>query len=229
MTDLWPRLKALLGDAERPARYINREWGCVYKPDADFRFCMVYPDTYELGQANQAVRILVNAVNAVDGMAAERAFLPAPTLCDTMRAEGLPLFSIESCAPVAEFDAVGITLPHELAATNVLETLDLAGIPLRADARGEGDPLVLGGGPCAFNPEPYAPFFDAFSIGEGEEAARRSQLVRRLRAEGAPRAAILRTLAHEPGWYVPSPYRWRSGEAQEAAQDQPSRRAFRCA
>lgn len=218
MTDLWPRLEALLGDAERPARYINREWGCVYKPDADFRFCMVYPDTYELGQANQAVRILVNAVNAVDGMAAERAFLPAPTLCDTMRAEGLPLFSIESCAPVAEFDAVGITLPHELAATNVLETLDLAGVPLHADARGEGDPLVLGGGPCAFNPEPYAPFFDAFSIGEGEEAVPEAlALVRRLRAEGAPRAAILRALAHEPGWYVPSLYRWRSEpEAQEA-------------
>ena len=112
MTDLWPRLEALLGDAERPARYINREWGCVYKPDADFRFCMVYPDTYELGQANQAVRILVNAVNAADGMAAERAFLPAPAFCDTMRDEGLPLFSIESCAPVAEFDVVGITLPR---------------------------------------------------------------------------------------------------------------------
>ena len=120
----------------------------MYKPDADFRFCMVYPDTYELGQANQAVRILVNAVNAADGMAAERAFLPAPAFCDTMRDEGLPLFSIESCAPVAEFDVVGITLPHELAATNVLETLDLAGIALHADERAEGDPLVLGGGPC---------------------------------------------------------------------------------
>ena len=218
MTDLWPRLEALLGDAERPARYINREWGCVYKPDADFRFCMVYPDTYELGQANQAVRILVNAVNAADGMAAERAFLPAPAFCDTMRDEGLPLFSIESCAPVAEFDVVGITLPHELAATNVLETLDLAGIALHADERAEGDPLVLGGGPCAFNPEPYAPFFDAFSIGEGEEAVPEAlALIRRLRAEGAPRAGILRALADEPGWYVPSLYRWRAEpEAQEA-------------
>ena len=218
MTDLWPRLEALLGDAERPARYINREWGCVYKPDADFRFCMVYPDTYELGQANQAVRILVNAVNAADGMAAERAFLPAPAFCDTMRDEGLPLFSIESCAPVAEFDVVGITLPHELAATNVLETLDLAGIALHADERAEGDPLVLGGGPCAFNPEPYAPFFDAFSIGEGEEAVPEAlALIRRLRAEGAPRAGILRALADEPGWYVPSLYRWRAESvAQEA-------------
>ena len=217
MTDLWGRLEALLGDAERPARYINREWGCVYKPDADFRFCMVYPDTYELGQANQAVRILVNVVNAVEGIAAERAFLPAPAMCDVLRAEGLPLFSIESCAPVAEFDAVGITLPHELAATNVLETLDLAGIPLHTTERAESDPFVLGGGPCAFNPEPYAPFFDAFSIGEGEEAVPEALvLIRRLRGEGAPRASILRALAQEPGWYVPSLYRWRDeAEAQE--------------
>ena len=218
MTDLWPRLEPLLAAAERPARYLNHEFGCVCKPEADFRFCMVYPDTYELGQANQALRILVNVVNAVDGMAAERAFLPAPAMCDTLRAEGIPLFSIESCAPLAEFDAVGITLPHELAATNVLETLDLAGIPLHADERAESDPLVVGGGPCAYNPEPYAPFFDAFSIGEGEEALPRGlAVVRRLRAEGAARADILRALADEPGWYVPSLYRWRAeDEAQEA-------------
>ena len=218
MTDLWPRLEPLLAAAERPARYLNHEFGCVYKPEADFRFCMVYPDTYELGQANQALRILVNVVNAVDGMAAERAFLPAPAMCDTLRAEGIPLFSIESCAPLAAIDAVGITLPHELAATNVLETLDLAGIPLHADERVESDPLVVGGGPCAYNPEPYAPFFDAFSIGEGEEALPRGlAVVRRLRAEGAARADILRALADEPGWYVPSLYRWRAeDEAQEA-------------
>lgn len=217
MTDLWPRLEPLLADAERPARYLNHEWGSVYKPDATFRYCMVYPDTYELGQANQAVRILVNAVNAVDGMAAERAFLPAPSFCDTMRAEGLPLFSIESCAPLAEFDVIGITLPHELAATNVLETLDLAGIPLHAEERAEGDPFVIAGGPCAFNPEPYAPFFDAFSIGEGEESVPEAlSLIRRLRAEGVSRADILSTLAAEDGWYVPSLYRWRTDEEAQA-------------
>ena len=95
MIDLWPRLEPLLADAERPARYLNHEYGCVYKPDADFHFCMVYPDTYELGQANQALRILVNVVNAQDGMAAERAFLPAPALCDTLRAA---LFHRELCS-----------------------------------------------------------------------------------------------------------------------------------
>lgn len=217
MTDLWPRLEPLLVEAERPARYLNHEYGCVYKPEADFRFCMVYPDTYELGQANQALRILVNVVNARENMAAERAFLPAPAFCDTLRVEGLPLFSIESCAPLAEFDAVGITLPHELAATNVLETLDLAGIPLHADERAQDDPFVVGGGPCAFNPEPYAPFFDAFSIGEGEEALPDGlELIRRLRLQGCERASILHALAQEPGWYVPSLYDWRDeAQAQE--------------
>ncbi len=218
MTDLWPRLEPLLADAERPSRYLNHEYGCVRKQDADFSFCMVYPDTYELGQANQALRILVNAVNAAPDLCAERAFLPAPEFCDVMRREGLSLFSIESCAPLAEFDAIGITLPHELAATNVLETLDLAGIPLHANERREDDPLVLGGGPCAYNPEPYAPFFDAISIGEGEEAVPEAlTLIRRMRHKGAARAEILRALAREDGWYVPSLYRWcDEAEAQEA-------------
>ncbi len=139
-TNLWTRLEPLLARVERPARYLNREWGCVYKRDADLSFCMVYPDTYELGQANQAVRILVNAVNATERLMAERAFLPAVDLIDLMRVEGLPLFSIESCAPLSEFDVIGITLPHELAATNVLEAIDLAGLPLRAAERAEDDP-----------------------------------------------------------------------------------------
>ncbi|MEC4183311.1 TIGR03960 family B12-binding radical SAM protein [Adlercreutzia sp. R21] len=217
-TNLWPRVEPLLARIERPARYLNHEWGCVVKDDAPFQFCMIYPDTYELGQANQAVRILVNAVNATEGMGAERAFLPAVDMADLMREEGVPLFSLESCAPVAEFDAVGITLPHELAATNILETLDLAGIPLRTEARAEDDPIVLAGGPCAYNPEPYAPFFDAILVGEGEEHLPEVLgRIRELRAEGARRADILRALAAIPGTYVPSLYRWRSEkEAQEA-------------
>lgn len=217
-TDLWPQLEPLLARVERPARYLNREWGCVYKEDADFSFCMVYPDTYELGQANQALRILVNRVNAVPGMVAERAFLPAVDLIELMREEGLPLFSIESCAPLSEFDAIGITLPHELAATNVLEVLDLAGVPLRSADRDEACPIILAGGPCAFNPEPYAPFFDAVTIGEGEEALPEAlEVIARMRAQGAPRKDILRALAGVPGTYVPSLYRWRTEEEAQAA------------
>lgn len=219
-TDLWPQVNALLGACERPSRYINHEWGSLRpetKAGADFAFCMIYPDTYELGQANQAVRILTNAVNAHDALLAERAFLPAPDMIGLMRAADVPMFSLESCAPVREFDVVGITLPHELAATNVLEVLDLAGIPLRAAERGEDDPIVIGGGPCAYNPEPYAPFFDAILIGEGEESVPEVVLrVRQMRAEGASRAEILRALACIEGTYVPSLYTELSeAEAQE--------------
>ena len=218
-TNLWPRVEPLLARVERPARYLNHEWGCVVKDDAPFQFCMIYPDTYELGQANQAVRILVNAVNATEGMGAERAFLPAVDMADLMRDAGVPLFSLESCAPVAEFDAVGITLPHELAATNILETLDLAGIPLHSAERAEDDPIVLAGGPCAYNPEPYAPFFDVILVGEGEEQLPEAlSLIRRLRSEAAPRAAIFRALAREVGGaYVPSLYRWRDEAEAQAA------------
>ena len=127
------------------------------------------------------------AQDAVDGMGAERAFLPAVDMADLMREKGVPLFSLESCRPVVDFDVVGITLPHELAATNVLETLDLAGIPLRTADRAEGDPIVLAGGPCAYNPEPYAPFFDVILVGEGEEQLPETlELIRELRASGTP-------------------------------------------
>ena len=110
--DLWPPGGAFALRVERPARYLNHEWGCAAPvAEGDFAFCMIYPDTYELGQANQAVRILVNAVNAMGGMGAERAFLPAVDMADLMREEGVPLFSLESCRPVAGFDVVGITRP----------------------------------------------------------------------------------------------------------------------
>lgn len=218
--DLWPRVEPLLSRVERPARYLNHEWGCAAPvAEGDFAFCMIYPDTYELGQANQAVRILVNAVNAMGGMGAERAFLPAVDMADLMREKGVPLFSLESCRPVVDFDVVGITLPHELAATNVLETLDLAGIPLRTADRAEGDPIVLAGGPCAYNPEPYAPFFDVILVGEGEEQLPETlELIRELRASGTPRAEILREVARRVGGaYVPSLYRWRSEDEAQAA------------
>ena len=221
MTDLWPRLRGLLPRAERPVRYINHEFGSVHHDfDAhpnDASLVMVYPDTYELGQANQAIRILVNAVNAREGMWAERSYLPAAEFGDVMREEGLPLFSLESCAPLREFDCIGITLPHELAATNVLETLDLSGVPLRAADRGENDPFVLAGGPCTCNPEPFAPFFDCMCVGEGEEAVPETvACVHEGRMAGKSRQEILRDLARIEGNYIPSLYRELSGE--EAAQ-----------
>ena len=216
MTDLWPKLSGLLARAERPVRYINREWGNVYKPEAAFRFCMVYPDTYELGQANQAVRILCNVVNACHDMAAERAFLPAPEFCDIMRAEKLPLFSLESCAPLKEFDAIGVTIAHELAATNILEMLDLAGLALHSDERSETDPIIYAGGPCTYNPEPFWSFIDVFSLGEGEQSLPSVLAIqKRMRQEGCTRQEILQAIAQIPGHYVPSLYAWHNeDEAQ---------------
>lgn len=227
--NLWGDIEPLLPHVERPSRYIGGEWvggapdaGRVQPDpsiqDDDLAFCMIYPDTYELGQPNQALRILVNAVNRRDGLEAERAFLPAVDMIELMREKGIPLFSLESFAPVREFDVIGITMPHELAITNILETLDLAAIPIRVADRTEGDPIVVGGGPCAFNPEPYAPFFDAITIGEGEDATPELlEAIRRMKAQGASREAILHGLAQVPGTYVPSLYEViPEGEAQRA-------------
>ena len=208
MTDLWPALEPLLRRIERPARYLNREWGSVHDADATFAVALMYPDTYEIGQANQAIAILASALRTLPDTAVERVFLPWKDLSDLMRQEDLPLFSLESCAPVRDFDVLGITLPHELAATNMLEALDLAGIPLRASARGEDEPFVIGGGPVAFNPEPVATFFDAILIGEGEEAALEIvSAIRTARERGLSRPETLDALAQVSGVYVPSLYR----------------------
>lgn len=216
-TNLWPRIEPLLHEIERPSRYIGSEWGSRLKDGCDFDFVMIYPDTYELGQANQAMRILVNAVNAMDGFAAQRAYLPAVDMIDAMRKHDIPMFSLEGTAPVKEFDVVGITLPHELAATNVLEVLDLSGIPLRSCDRSSDDPIVIAGGPCVFDPEPYAPFFDAMLIGEGEEHLPEVlQAIKDMRSRGMSREEILFGLSQIEGTYVPCLYDVLSeSEAQE--------------
>ena len=219
MTDLWPRYAPLLGKVEKPSRYLGREYGAVEpaaKADADYHAVFIYPDTYEIGQANQAVAILYDDLNSDPHIFCERAYLPWIDMIEFMRAEQLPLCSLESFAPLYEFDFVGITLPHEMAATNVLEVLDLGHIPLRSDDRGEDDPLVFGGGPCAYNPEPYAPFFDAFFLGEGEILDKEVALLhRKMRDEGASRSQILEAIAHIPGMYVPSLYRPKTAEEIE--------------
>lgn len=202
---IWEQVAPLVAKVERPSRYTGSEWGSFRPPRDGFAFCMAYPDTYELGQANQAIRILLNRVNEHPGMVAERAYLPAVDMIDAMREAHIPLFSLENTTPLSEFDALGITLPHDLCATNVLELLDLSGIAVCAADRKEDDPIVLGGGPCAYNPAPYARMFDAIQIGEGEEMMPQALLViKRMREEGALRADILAALAKVPGVYVPS-------------------------
>ncbi len=204
---LWPRLEPLLARIERPARYINSEYGARHVDDADYRVALVYPDAYEIGQANQAIGILYERLNGVEGVAAERAYLPWVDLADLMRAESIPLFALESCTALSSFDLIGITVPYELTYSNIVETLDLSGVPLYASDRGQGDPLVIGGGPCVYNPEPFAPFFDAVLIGEGEEAVLEIVAAHReAAAEGISREAVLKRLSAISGVYVPSLY-----------------------
>jgi radical SAM family uncharacterized protein len=204
---LWERIEPLLDRVERPVRYVDGEWNAV-RDDASYRVALVYPDTYELGMANQALSILYARLGSLPEVVAERCFVPWKDMADLLRQEGIPLFTLETGTPLAGCDLVGITLPYELTYTNILEVLDLAGIPLYAAARGEEDPLIVGGGPCAFNPEPVADFFDAILVGEGEEAV--VDIVeahRAARAAGVSRAETLRALAAVPGVYVPSLYR----------------------
>jgi radical SAM family uncharacterized protein len=207
-SELWPRVEALLSRVERPVRYIDTEWGAHQTPDAEHRSVLLYPDTYEVGQANQGLAILYERLNSTEGLGAERAYLPWLDMAAEMRTAGVPLFSLESCSPVAEFDLFGITLPYELTYTNVLEALDLAGIPLYASDRGETHPLVVGGGPCAYNPEPVARFFDAILIGEGEDAvAEIAGTHLDAKRAGLTRREVLERLAGIQGVYVPGLYR----------------------
>ncbi|MDO9557137.1 MAG: TIGR03960 family B12-binding radical SAM protein [Coriobacteriia bacterium] len=229
MSDLWPRIEPLLASVERPARYIDREWGALHPIDPDYRVALVYPDAYELGMANQALSILYERLAAIPGVAPERAFVPWRDMAEQLRGNDVPLFTLESCTPVGEVDLLGITLPYEMTYSNILEILDLAGIPLRSDDRSDSDPLVFGGGPCAFNPEPVAPFFDAILIGDGEEAIAEIVATHRAgRAAGASRSAILAALAGVSGVYVPSMYDMTSGVAvgRDGAPDRVTKRVL---
>lgn len=221
--ELWQRVETLLACVERPVRYIDSEWGARRVTDTEHRSVLLYPDTYEVGQANQGLAILYDRLNSTEGLSAERAYIPWVDMAARMRAAEVPLFSLESCSPVAGFDLFGITLPYELTYTNVLEALDLAGIPLNAADRSEGHPLVVGGGPCAYNPEPVARFFDAILIGEGEDAVvdiARAHL--EAKRSGASRDEVLERFAGLPGVYVPQFYRSAAGGGVEPVGTAPS-------
>src|SRR3954451_7699639 len=194
------KIEAVLETVQKPSRYIGGEANQVRKPHATRLISLCYPDAYEVGISNQALQILYAQVNARDAFAAERVYCPWPDMGDAMRRDGLPLFTLESWRPVREADLLGITLQAELTYSNVLEVLDLSGIPIRAADRGEGDPIVIGGGPSASNPAPMAPFFDAVFMGESEEAF---ELVLDAIDAGGGRSARLARLAELPCVYVP--------------------------
>jgi radical SAM family uncharacterized protein len=212
MQTLWPQIEPLLGRVQKPARYIGGEDGSVPPRPLAGRvgWLFVYPDTYEIGLPNQGLQILYELINERDDAAAERSYAPWRDLEEEMRRHQVPLFSVESHRAASEFDVVAFNLSAELVYTNVLNCLDLAGIPVRSAERTGDDPLVVGGGHCAFNPEPLADFVDAFVIGDGEEAvAEITDVVREVKAAGrgeGSRPALLRALASIPGVYVPSLY-----------------------
>ena len=208
MTDLKQRI---LTAVQKPARYTGGEWGEIKKNLADVRvrvaFC--FPDTYEIGMSNVGMRILYGVMNRMEGVWCERVFAPWGDMEQAMGENSLPLWALESQEPVKNFDMIAFTIGYEMSYTNVLNMLELGRVPIWARERGEHDPLVIGGGPCSYNPEPVADFFDLFNIGEGEEMLPEIvELYIAMRDEGSyTRAAFLhRAAATIPGVYVPSLY-----------------------
>lgn len=194
---------------DQPARYIGGELNMVKKDPktVDIRFAMCFPDVYEIGMSHLGIQILYDMFNRRQDVYCERVYSPWPDLHRILKEQDIPLFALESQQPVKDFDFLGITLQYEMCYTNILQILDLSHIPLHAGDRGEEDPLVIGGGPCAYNPEPIAEFFDLFYIGEGETSYDALfDLYLKCRREGSGRAAFLRQAAHIPGIYVPSLY-----------------------
>jgi len=202
------RIERLLMSVQKPVRYMGGEFNAVMKdPDAvEVRYAFLFPDTYEVGMSHLGMKILYHSINRREDAWCERVFSPWVDMAELMRRDGIPLFSLESRTPIREFDLLGITLQYEMSFTNILEALDLAGIPLRREDRREG-PFVICGGPCAFNPEPLAPFVDLIALGDGEEETQQTiEVYKRWKAAGLPREEYLRMAAGIPGIYVPSLY-----------------------
>ncbi|HHU75308.1 MAG TPA: B12-binding domain-containing radical SAM protein, partial [Firmicutes bacterium] len=157
-----PDYHLLLDKVQKPARYLGGEINAVYKPPdgLELRLALAFPDLYEVGMSHLGLKILYGLVNNMPGMSAERVFAPGRDMEELLQGEKLPLFSLEGKTPLCDFDLVGFTIQYELSYTAILNMLELGGIPLRSEERKRGDPFIIGGGPCVFNPEPLAPFFD---------------------------------------------------------------------
>lgn len=199
----------ILRAVEKPSRYLGGEVNQIRKDPArtTCRIALCYPDVYEIGMSHNGLKILYAVVNGREDFAAERVYAPWPDMEGELRSRGLPLTTLESHTPLRDFDVIGFTLQYELSYTNLLTVLDLGGMPLRAEDRGPGDPVVIAGGPCAFNPEPLAPFLDAVCLGDGEDLVLDvMDVVAKWRDSGAPRGDLHRLLAQVEGIYVPSLY-----------------------
>jgi radical SAM superfamily enzyme YgiQ (UPF0313 family) len=196
-----------LSRVRKPSRYTGNEFNAIHKEwdRARARILLAFPDLYEIGMSHQGLQILYHIINNRADLLAERIYTPDTDFVAFLCQEKKPLCSLESRRPVRDFDIFGITLPYELCYTNILTLLDLAGLAFYAADRHDDDPLVIGGGPCAFHPEPVADFFDAILLGDGEEAVLEiADLVAEARQTGLSKKELLTRLSDIPGVYVPS-------------------------
>ena len=214
----------ILMTVEKPARYIGGEVNAVMKDkdQVDIRFAMCFPDVYEIGMSHLGIQILYDMFNRREDTWCERVYSPWPDLHKVLKEKQIPLFALESQDPVKKFDFLGITIQYEMCYTNILQILDLSGIPLSAEDRTMEDPFVIGGGPCTYNPEPLAEFFDLFYIGEGEtQYFALLDLYKEWKNSGKSRQDFLKAAAQIPGIYVPSLYEVTYAENGTIAEMKP--------
>ena len=204
-------LSTILKSVSKPGRYTGGEYGQIIKDkkNVSLRIAFCFPDTYEIGMSNLGVRILYGALNEVEDIWCERVYAPWPDMEEKMREFNVPLFALESKDAIKDFDIIATSLQYELCYTTAVNIIDLAGLPIYAKDRGENTPVLLAGGPCAYNAEPVADFYDIFSIGEGEEAlVELAELMKRMKRDGTyTKSAFLREASHIEGFYVPSLYK----------------------
>lgn len=203
------KLDEFLLEVNKPSRYIGGEQGAVIKDKSkvDIRFAFCFPDTYEIGMSHLGMKLLYGLKNAVPNYWCERVFMPLPDMEQKMRENNIPLYALESLDPIKEFDFIGFTLQYEMSFTNILEMLELAGVPVLAKDRTGLAPIVMAGGPCVCNPEPLADFFDFFAIGEGEEMNLEfMRVMEQCKKENTTRREFLRRISKIEGIYVPSLY-----------------------
>lgn len=215
----------ILLKVEKPARYIGGEVNSVMKDrdKVDIRFAMCFPDVYEIGMSHLGIQILYDMFNRMEDVWCERVYSPWTDLDRIMREEHIPLFALESQDPIKDFDFLGITIQYEMCYTNIPQVLDLSGIPLLAAQRDEDCPIVIGGGPCAYNPEPLADFFDLFYIGEGETVYRKLlDVYKENKSSGGSRRDFLLKAARIEGIYVPMFYHTEYREDGTIASFEPT-------
>ena len=198
----------LLLSVQKPGRYTGGEQGSIVKNknEVDVRFAFCFPDSYEIGMSHLGMKILYSLLNKMEGVWCERVFAPWEDMEKVMRENDIPLFGLESGDSIGDFDVIGFTLQYELSYTNILNMLDLAGLPVRSADRGEDAPIIIAGGPCACNPEPLADFIDIFFLGDGEEVTPEFVELFRAKRSKMTRAEFLRACADIKGCYVPSLY-----------------------